>query len=260
MVVMDHNTAVALVLTAMDASISSAAAVDISAVLSKAASKALNGGAAGASAAAIQVLSLMWLRTAINYQYRFGTSTQEALKTLYKEGGIGRLYQGLPFAIVQGPLSRFGDTAANALVFSLFESFDAGGTVYPLVVRTAAGSIAAGLWRVVLTPVDTAKTCMQVSGKIGLDELSARVKERGVTVLFNGALATSVATFIGHFPWFYTFNYLSSHLPSATDLDTSIDPRVLELLRSAFIGESNNSHWPCPPPLLFSPLAVTNTR
>ncbi len=91
------------------------AAIDLQAILAKASGKALEGGTAGASAAAVQVLSLMWLRTAMNYQYRYGTSTSEALSLLYKEGGVPRLYQGLPFALVQGPLSRFGDTAANAL-------------------------------------------------------------------------------------------------------------------------------------------------
>ena len=29
------------------------------------------------------------------------------------------MYKGLPFALVQGPMSRFGDTAANALVTPL---------------------------------------------------------------------------------------------------------------------------------------------
>ena len=91
------------------------AAIDVQAILAKASGKAMEGGMAGASAAAVQVLSLMWLRTAMNYQYRYGTSTSQALSLLYKEGGIPRLYQGLPFALVQGPMSRFGDTAANAL-------------------------------------------------------------------------------------------------------------------------------------------------
>lgn len=46
-------------------------------------------------------------------QYRYGTTTTQALRTLYKEGGIPRFYRGLLPALVQGPLSRFGDTAAN---------------------------------------------------------------------------------------------------------------------------------------------------
>ena len=38
----------------------------------------------------------------MNYQYRFGGTLSSSLKELWSEGGIGRLYQGLPFAIVQG--------------------------------------------------------------------------------------------------------------------------------------------------------------
>jgi hypothetical protein len=32
----------------------------------------------------IQVCSLMWLRTTINYQYRYGQETKKAMKDLYK--------------------------------------------------------------------------------------------------------------------------------------------------------------------------------
>jgi len=46
-----------------------------------------------------------------------------ALKTLYADGGIPRFYQGLLPALVQGPASRFGDTAANAGVITLLDSF-----------------------------------------------------------------------------------------------------------------------------------------
>jgi len=64
-------------------------------------------------ASIFQVLSLMWLRTCMNYQYRYGGTLLSSLRILYAEGGIPRLYQGLPFALIQGPLTRFGDTAAN---------------------------------------------------------------------------------------------------------------------------------------------------
>ena len=49
----------------------------------------------------LQVVTLMWLRTTMNYQYRYGTGTKEAMSTLYKQGGIGRFYQGLPYALMQ---------------------------------------------------------------------------------------------------------------------------------------------------------------
>ena len=66
---------------------------------------------AGGVAMGLNVLSLMWLRTTVNYQYRYGTGTTTAIKTLYNEGGIVRFYRGLLPALFQGPLSRFGDTA-----------------------------------------------------------------------------------------------------------------------------------------------------
>ena len=46
-------------------------------------SRALGGGLAGASAMVINVLTLMWMRTTINYQYRHGTDMTTALKTIY---------------------------------------------------------------------------------------------------------------------------------------------------------------------------------
>ena len=58
-------------------------------ILRKAGKRALGGGIAGAMAMGINVTTLMWIRTTINYQYRYGLSTGEALRTLYKEGGGG---------------------------------------------------------------------------------------------------------------------------------------------------------------------------
>ena len=49
----------------------------------------------------IQVLSLMWLRTTVNYQYRHGSSMTTAFKTLYRDGGIVRFYRGLAPALFQ---------------------------------------------------------------------------------------------------------------------------------------------------------------
>lgn len=49
----------------------------------------------------IQVLSLMWLRTTVNYQYRHGSSMTTAFKTLYADGGVVRFYRGLAPALIQ---------------------------------------------------------------------------------------------------------------------------------------------------------------
>ncbi len=136
------------------------APVDWNAIYQKASKKALGGGKAGASAAVVQVLSLMWLRTSMNRQYRYGGDLQSSLKALWEEGGIGRLYQGLPFALIQGPLTRFGDTAANVGILALLESAPETQAL-PLPIKTAIGSISAGTWRILLMPIDSSKTAMQ---------------------------------------------------------------------------------------------------
>ena len=69
--------------------------------------KALKSGVSGASAMSIQVCSLMWLRTTVNYQYRTGNSLKYSFNNLYKDGGIRRFYRGIGPALFQGPLSRF---------------------------------------------------------------------------------------------------------------------------------------------------------
>jgi ferric-dicitrate binding protein FerR (iron transport regulator) len=66
--------------------------LDTRAILNKAARRAGEGGLAGAAAMAINVCSLMWIRTTINYQYRYGTSTTQAMKALYNDGGILRYF------------------------------------------------------------------------------------------------------------------------------------------------------------------------
>ena len=38
-------------------------------------------------------------------------------------GGIPRFYQGVSFAIIQNPLSRFGDTAANTGVLAIMDYY-----------------------------------------------------------------------------------------------------------------------------------------
>jgi hypothetical protein len=85
----------------------------LSEILSESAKKGLGGGLPGMAAMVLQVGSLMWLRTTINYQYRHGTSTSVALRTLYREGGVLRC--------VESKMSNFCRSAKNLLFFlSLF--------------------------------------------------------------------------------------------------------------------------------------------
>ena len=110
----------------------------------------------------------------MNYQYRYGTTTTQAINTLYADGGYSRYYQGLTAALVQGPVARFGDTAANAGILALLESNKFMRTL-PKFIQTAFASLAAALFRMILTPVDTIKTTLQAQGKRGWGILSRRV-------------------------------------------------------------------------------------
>lgn len=66
---------------------------------------------------------------------------------------------------MQGPLSRFGDTAANAGTLSLLESYEA--TAHLNVgLKTLVASASAAAFRIVLMPVDATKTIMQVSLRV----------------------------------------------------------------------------------------------
>lgn len=204
--------------------------VDFGAIFEKSAKKALGSGKAGAAAAVVQVCSLMWLRTAMNYQYRYGGELGSVLKTLFDEGGIARLYQGLPFALVQGPLSRFGDTASNIGALALLDSIPETAGL-PLPFRTAAGSAAAGLWRIFTMPVDTSKTALQVEGQAGWEQLKQRVLEQGPGPLYRGWLASAAATFAGNYPWFLTYNFFDEALPVV-----SKEEIFVSLVRAAFLG------------------------
>ncbi|KAJ9120329.1 hypothetical protein QFC24_005283 [Naganishia onofrii] len=193
--------------------------------IKRALKSAAGGGLAGAAAMVLQVLALMPLRTIMNYQYRYGGSIKGATKKLYDDGGYKRYYAGLAAALFQGPLSRFGDTAANAGIFALLESL-----TWPVLVKTIAASLASATFRMLLTPIDTLKTTQQTQGGVaGLRLLRERIKEHGISCLFWGAFGTAGATFVGHYPWFGTYNYLQAHLPASHTL-------VQQLFRQAFIG------------------------
>lgn len=203
----------------------------LSVVLKKAGERAMYGGIPGAAAMTIQVCTLMPMRTTLNYQYRHGgNGTAGTIKYLYKQGGIFRFYQGIAPALVMGPLSRFGDTAANAGALSLLDNYEATKGL-PVAAKTAVASVSAGLWRINLTPIDTIKTIMQVEGKAGLPALGAKIKQGGPFVMYHGALAAATATMVGHFPWFFTHNKLSEMFPVKPE-----DSRVKKLLRNAGLG------------------------
>lgn len=195
-------------------------------ILSKAAGSAFRGGVAGACAMGANVGCLMWMRTTVNFQYRNGTNFPTALRTLYADGGIPRFYRGVVPALIQGPLSRFGDTAANTGMITLLDSLDSTKELSTGVKTIGASGAAAG-FRIFLMPVDTVKTTMQVTGKFS--NVVTKVKTGGIPVLYHGSLAAASATFVGHYPWFFTYNFLSEKIPEQ-------DTTLKKLGRRAILG------------------------
>jgi hypothetical protein len=167
-------------------------------VLNKTAARALRSGTAGAAAMGANVAALMWMRTTINYQYRNGTTFPTALRTLYADGGIPRFYRGVLPALIQGPMSRFGDTAANTGVLTALDSF-AETQDLPVFMKTGAASAVAAVFRIFLMPIDTVKTTMQVTGKFS--SVVEKVKLVGPRGLYIGSLAAASASFVGHYPY-----------------------------------------------------------
>jgi len=195
-------------------------------VLKYAASKALAGGIPGLFAGALQVSMLMWLRTSINYQYTYGVKLRVAVRRLYKEGGIKRFYKGITFAIIQGPLSRYGGTAANTGVQLLLRRLK---RPPPLFILQLLGAYLAGAWRYFLSPIDTCKVCLQVQGAAGFKLLCEKVKQGKIWLLYQGAIAAALTTGVGHYPWFLTYNILSERVPRPASF-------AMQLLRNAGIG------------------------
>lgn len=177
-------------------------------ILDRSFNKAINGGISGFTAMGGQVFGLMWMRTIMNYQYRNGGNFISTFKLLYKDGGIPRFYRGLGFALMQAPLSRFGDTAMNIGMMEALKETD-----LSIASKTFAGSTGAALWRICIMPIDTLKSSLQVNGKNGFNIVKNKVNTYGIRALYHGSIASGTATLVGHFPWFFTYNYLQSKIP-----------------------------------------------
>lgn len=61
--------------------------------------------------------------------------------------------------------------------------------------------------------------------------LVAKIKDQGVGCLYDGSLATLGSTFVGHYPWFVTFNTLQAMVPASDD-----GTLLSKLVRNAAIG------------------------
>ena len=173
----------------------------------------------------VSVFLLMWIRTAMSYKHEKGVTMKEAIQQLYADGGIPRFYKGLVPALCMMPLSRFGDIFSNEVAREFMsESFPAA------VVTMFASSLAAS-WRIVISPADTIKTMMQVHGTDGLKLLQNKVSKSGLSALYEGALGASAATYVGHYPWFVTHNFLEAYCIRNCILDAHLNKDIQNPMR-----------------------------
>lgn len=192
-------------------------------------SKVIKSGLVGAAAGSIQVITLMWLRTIVNYQYRYGISLTEAFQALYKEGGVPRFYQGVFFALLQNSLSKFGAMSSYEMSRSILSS------IYPnsynIVLNSFLSSFLNIIWKVILMPLETMKTVLQVNGEKGFIDLIRHISNGDLLILYKGTLASIVATFAAYYPWIFTYNWLNKKFSRKLT-----SPKTIILLRSSFIG------------------------
>jgi len=149
----------------------------------------------------------------------------ETFQALYRDGGIPRFYKGFGFAVMQGPLAKFGSIASNEYSLLACKRF------FPsnMALVTATGSVLAAIWRLLLMPIDTCKTVAQVGGAPALHDLLSRAAGGDFGRLYRGGSATMLSTAIAHYPWFLTYNALQRLLPVPT-------PRARRVARDAFVG------------------------
>jgi hypothetical protein len=117
-----------------------------------------------------------------------------------KEGGIARFYQGIGFALIQAPLSRFVSTGANDGVQAFLASFHSTSGWGP-GRTTMVGAIIVGLARMILMPIDTCKTVLQVDSRDGFRSLRRRLRAGHIRVLYQGACANAISSIMSHYPW-----------------------------------------------------------
>lgn len=189
---------------------------------------AMKGGMFGAVAGSIQVLSLMWMRTIINYQYRYGVSLQDAVSALYQEGGVLRFYRGIAYAIIQNPLSKFGAIAANEGALMIISQLTGIENASP-ALASVLGTALSVAWRLFLMPLETCKTILQVDGTRGMANLWQHILNGNMGVLYEGSTITMLATVTSHYPWFFVYNYLDEMISKPHDTKGLV-------VRSAVIG------------------------
>ncbi|EOD20887.1 hypothetical protein EMIHUDRAFT_458481 [Emiliania huxleyi CCMP1516] len=115
-----------------------------------------------------------------------------------------------------------------------------GGAVYgpaivnnPIMQKAAKKAIGGGLSGAIAGVVQVLALMWMrtVDGAAAYKQLGDKVKREGPVVLYQGALANAVASFVGSYPWFFAFNLAMRWLPAAP-----VGDLLFKLVRSAVAG------------------------
>ncbi|CAE6971920.1 unnamed protein product [Symbiodinium natans] len=216
--------------------------------MDKASASALRGGVAAAVVQAICVPAFMWMRTVTNYQYRHGGRVLDVARRLYAEGGPRRFYRGVVPALVQSPILRFGGLAVNEGLLSATANHSLSHTA-----TAALSSAAATGLKILLMPLDAWQTAKQVNGQQGLALLMVEAKSRPLS-LWRGTAGCLTGTWIAHYAWCFTNNWLHDTLPVSAfgnsemarqDMLFVAARAVITLCRGASIGFAANVAGDC---------------
>lgn len=63
--------------------------------------------------------------------------------------------------------------------------------------EVAVAAVVVGLFRGMLMPIDTCKTVLQIEGGWGFERLIEKVRNGDIGVLYSGAVANAISSFIG---------------------------------------------------------------
>ncbi|CAE7819027.1 unnamed protein product [Symbiodinium sp. CCMP2592] len=200
--------------------------------MDKASASALRGGVAAAMVQAICVPAFMWMRTVTNYQYRHGGRVLDVARRLYAEGGPRRFYRGVVPALLQSPVLRFGGLAVNEGLLSVTANYSVSHTA-----TAALSSAAATGLKILLMPLDAWQTAKQVNGQQGLALLMIEAKKRPLS-LWRGTAGCLTGTWVAHYAWCFTNNYLHDALPTSAFGNS-------EMARGASIGFISNVAGDC---------------
>jgi len=176
-------------------------------ILASAASHAAKACLSGLIGGALQVILFMWMETTSAYQCCNGGGFRNALKALWKEGGIPRFYNGVTMAIVQVPLLRCGDVTSNELIIRLLNVY---WIALPTPLKTCVAASVACLWRFALGPIDTIKVTYQVSGRDAGYQLWQRIRKEGICILWAGSTMACFGAWIGFCAFFSVFNFINA--------------------------------------------------